>query len=225
MALLTLSDSHSGQRGGAQKFLLVNEPGLYHLLLTSGKPEAKPFRRWIMFDVLPSIRENGGYIMGQDAMDADDLSDAAQEVAQNVLTARNRRIDDLRMQNRAQAALIRELEATANYCDAVLRSSDAVPITVIAKEYGFSAQTLNRYLYTRGVQYPCGGTWVLYQRYAGRGYVQPETTLHSSTHCRQHTRWTQKGRAFLYKLLKEDGILPLNARIDVPMDIEDFWLR
>ena len=129
------------------------------------------------------------------------------------------------MQNRAQAALIRELEAKANYCDAVLRSSDAVPITVIAKEYGFSAQTLNRYLYTRGVQYPCGGTWVLYQRYAGRVYVQPETTMHSSTHCRQHTRWTQKGRAFLYKLLKEDGILPLNARIDVPMDIEDFWLR
>jgi len=221
---LPLSNSHSGRRGGAQKLLLINEPGLYDLLSTSEKPGAKSFRHWIMFDLLPSIRRNGGYILGQNFMDADELNDASQRVTQSILVERNQQIQNLRIQNKAQAALLREWESKANYCDAVLCSSDSVPITVIAKDYGFSAQFLNQYLYARGVQYPCGGTWVLYQRYAGKGYVQPETILYGSAHCKQHLRWTQKGRAFLYEFLKADGILPLSERTDVPADIEDFWL-
>lgn len=221
---LILSNSHSGRRGGAQKLLLVSEPGLYHLLLSSDKPEAKFFQNWIMFEVIPSIHRNGGYIMGQDTMDADELNDASQRVTQSILVERNQQIQNLRIQNKAQAALLREWESKANYCDAVLCSSDSVPITVIAKDYGWSAQTMNRYLYDRGVQYPCGGTWVLYQRYANKGYVQPETILYGNAHCKQHLRWTQKGRAFLYEFLKADGILPLSERTDVPTDIEDFWL-
>lgn len=221
---LTLCNSHSEQRGGAQKLLLINEPGLYHLLFTSGKPGVKPFQHWIMFNVLPSIHRNGGYIMRQDTMDTVELKDAAQQVAQNVLMERDHRIEDLRIQNMAQAALIRKLESKANYCDAVLCSSDAVPITVIAKDYGFSAQFLNKYLYDNGVQYPCGGTWVLYQRYANKGYVHPETILYGTTHCKQYTRWTQKGRAFLHEFLRADGILPLSEQMDVSKDMEDFWL-
>lgn len=219
---LTLSNSHSGRRGGAQKLLLINEPGLYDLLSTSEKPEAKSFRHWIMFDVLPSIRRNGGYIMGQDTMDADELISAALQVTQNILAERDWQIQDLRLENEAKTALLREWQPKVSFCDAVLQSPDALPITVIAKDYGFSAQFLNQYLYARGVQYPCGGTWVLYQRYAGKGYVQPETILYGSAHCKQHLRWTQKGRAFLYEFLKADGILPLSERTDVPADIEDF---
>lgn len=221
---LPLSNSHSGRRGGAQKLLLINEPGLYHLLLTSNKPEAKYFQRWITFDVLPSLRRNGGYIMGQDSMDAAELKDASQEVAQNILAERDRRIQDLRLEKEAKAALLREWEPKVRFCDAVLQSLDAVPITVIAKDYGWSAQAMNRYLYDRGVQYPCGGTWVLYQCYAGKGYVHPETILYSTAHCRQYLRWTQKGRAFLYDLLRADSILPLSERTNVPADSEDFWL-
>lgn len=221
---LTLSNSHSGQRGGAQKLLLINEPGLYHLLFTSEKTEAKLFRRWVTAEVLPSIHRNGGYIMRQDTMDADELNDASQQVTQSILTERAQRIQDLRIQNKAQAELLRKLEPKARYCDAVLRSPDAVPITLIAKDYDLSAQALNKYLYDKGVQYPCGGTWALYQRYAGKGYVRPETILYSNAHCKQHTRWTQKGRAFLYKFLKADGILPLSEQMNVPADFEDFWL-
>lgn len=220
---LTLSNSHSGQRGGAQKLLLINEPGLYHLLLTSDKPEAKPFRHWIMFEVLPSIRRNGGYIMGQDCMDAGALSDAAANVAQNVLAARDQQTQDLRIQSAAQRALLREWEPKIRYADAVLQCPDAVPITVIAKDYGLSAQEMNRRLYDMGVQYPCGGTWVLYQRYAGKGYVRPETVLYGTSHCKQHTLWTQKGRMFLYEFLKAHGILPQSERMDHPGDTGGFW--
>lgn len=221
---LTLGNSRSGRRGGAQKLLIINEPGLYHLLLTSEKPEAKFFRRWVTAEVLPSIHRNGGYILGQNFMDADELNDASQQVAQNILAERDRQIAELLIQNRAQAMRLRELEPRAQYCDAVLCSSDAIPITLIAKDYGFSAQRLNKYLYEKGVQYPCGGTWVLYQRYAGKGYVHPETILYGTGRCKQYTRWTPKGRAFLYDFLKADGILPLSERMNPSANIDDFWL-
>ena len=58
---LNSTESHSGQRGGAQMMNIVNEPGLYNLILRSRKPEAKQFKRWITHDVLPSIRKHGIY--------------------------------------------------------------------------------------------------------------------------------------------------------------------
>ena len=94
--------------------------------------------------------------------------------------------------------------------------------SLIVKEFGVSAQWLNRYLWVRRVQYPCSGTWVLYQLYADKGYTQTKTILYGSKNCKLVTYWTQKGRAFLYEFLREDGILPLSERPHVPMDMESF---
>lgn len=65
---LSLTDSHSNQRGGAQMATIINEPGLYALVLSSRKPEAKAFKRWITHEVIPSIRKTGGYIAGQETI-------------------------------------------------------------------------------------------------------------------------------------------------------------
>lgn len=59
---VSLADSHSGQRGGAQKRIIINESGLYSVILRSDKPEAKKFKRWITHEVLPAIRKTGQYI-------------------------------------------------------------------------------------------------------------------------------------------------------------------
>ena len=59
---LTLNEGHSGQRGGAQMVNVVNEPGLYTLVLRSRKAEAKQFKRWITHEVLPTIRKHGAYM-------------------------------------------------------------------------------------------------------------------------------------------------------------------
>jgi len=60
----TTISNNDGQAGsGAQSFLVINEPGLYSLILRSRKPEAKAFKRWVTHDVLPSIRKSGGYIL------------------------------------------------------------------------------------------------------------------------------------------------------------------
>ncbi|MCR5795227.1 MAG: hypothetical protein K6G61_07805 [Solobacterium sp.] len=58
-----------GQRGG----WLINESGLYSLILSSKLPGAKRFKRWVTSEVLPSIRKNGGYIAGQEQLSDDEL--------------------------------------------------------------------------------------------------------------------------------------------------------
>ena len=221
---ITLSNSHSGQRGGAQKLLVINEPGLYHLLVTSDKPLAKSFLRWITVEVIPSIRRNGGYILGQESMDADELMAAANQAIQNVLAEREQQIRGLCLENAELKARLCEWEPKVRYCDAMLCSQGAVPITVIAKAYGLTAQKLNRYLHDRRVQYKRDGTWVLYQPYDGKGYTYTYPILTGSKYCKNHTVWTPRGRFFIYLCLKEDGILPLSERPDVPGDIGDFWL-
>ena len=221
---ITLSNSHSGQRGGAQKLLVINEPGLYHLLFTSDKPLAKEFLRWVTVDVIPSIRQNGGYIMGQESMDAGELTAAADQVIQNILIEREQQIRGLLLENTGLKARLRDWEPKAHYCDDVLSSRGAVPISLIAKSYGLSAQALNAYLHDKRIQYKRAGTWVLYQPYARMGYTLTYPILCGTPYCKEHTVWTPNGRFFIYRLLKADGVLPQSEKMDVPGDIAGLWL-
>ena len=79
--------------GGEQKLGIVNEPGLYALVLSSRKPEAKAFKRWITHEVIPSIRKTGGYIAGQETMDDDQLLANALMVAQRKIAERNKQLE------------------------------------------------------------------------------------------------------------------------------------
>ena len=88
-----------------------------------------------------------------------------------------------------------------------------MPISTIAKDYGKSAIWLNKWLHEHGVQYKQGQVWLLYQKYAGMGYVKSKTYTVSDDkgdpNAKLHTCWTQKGRIFLYNFLKERGVLPM----------------
>ena len=85
--------------GGNQETWVINESGLYAVILRSDKPEAKPFRKWVTSEVLPSIRKNGGYIAGQEKMTPAELMASALMVAQKTLAERDARIADLTVQN------------------------------------------------------------------------------------------------------------------------------
>ena len=115
--------------------------------------------------------------------------------------------------NLSQEKLIEEMKPKATYHDLVLSAGNAIPITTIAKDYGKSGRWLNSYLHECGVQYKQGEVWLLYQKYADKGYVKSRTyTVNDSdgnTSAKPHTLWTQAGRLFIYELLKTDGILPL----------------
>lgn len=91
-----------GIRGNPQK-IIVNEPGLYTLVLGSRKPEAKAFKRWITHEVIPSIRKHGGYINGQENMTPAELMASALLMAQRTLAERDARISALTVENQIMA--------------------------------------------------------------------------------------------------------------------------
>ena len=95
----------------------------------------------------------------------------------------------------------------------MLNCKELVTVNTIAKDYGKSAVWLNKWLHEHGVQYKQGKIWHLYQKYAKKGYAKSRTLPFADgtgkNHSRSRTCWTQKGRIFLYELLKENGILPL----------------
>lgn len=194
--------------GGNQQMAVVNEAGLYALILTSRKPQAKEFKRWVTHEVLPSIRKRGLYAVDEVLENPDLLISALVELKKE--RAEKKRLE---LENAVKAQQIAELQPKASYYDVVLACPDLVTITQIAKDFGMSAKKLNKILKEKKVQFKQGKTWFLYQKYAEQGYTQSKTYLYDDdNHTAMHTLWTQKGRLFIYGLLKEDGILPVMER-------------
>ena len=202
--------------GGPQEMICVNESGLYNLIIRSDKPEAKKFKRWITHEVLPTIRKHGLYATDELLDNPDFLIKALQELKKT--RARN---TELATTISIQKQQIAEMEPKASYYDVVLNCKDAVSITTIAKDYGKSGRWFNEYLHNLGVQFRQGKIWLLYQKYACHGYTTTKTHTYSwkdgSVHSKVHTYWTQKGRLFIYELLKAQGLLPL---IEQASDLE-----
>lgn len=115
-----------------------------------------------------------------------------------------------------QQKVIEQLEPKASYYDLILQCKDLIATTVIAKDYGMSAKKFNSMLHDMGIQYKQGDIWVLYSKYQGQGYLKAKTHNYADgngvQHSKEHAYWTQKGRLFLYDLLKQEGILPLIER-------------
>jgi anti-repressor protein len=111
-----------------------------------------------------------------------------------------------------QKQQITEMKPKASYYDVVLNCKDLISTSAIAKDYGKSAIWMNRYLHEKGIQFKQGDIWLLYQKYAERGYTSTKTHSYlgnsGEQHTKVHTYWTQKGRLFIYELMKSDSILP-----------------
>lgn len=194
--------------GRNQETILINESGLYSLILSSKLPRAKEFKRWVTSEVLPSIRSHGVYAVEEVLKDPDLLINALQE-----LKAERAKRTELERTTAIQQQQIAELKPKATYYDLILQNRSLVSITQIAKDYGMSGKTFNDILHELGVQYKLQGTWILYQKYADKGYTSSKTYLVNANRCEVHTYWTQKGRLFIYELLKtQKNILPMIER-------------
>ena len=108
---------------------------------------------------------------------------------------------------------IAEMEPKVTYVDMILASKETVTTTQIAQDYGQSAEAFNVLLRNFGVQNKVGGQWVLYAKHLPFGYVQSDTfpIVHKNgtNGTVMHTKWTQKGRLFLYEELKKHNVIPL----------------
>ncbi len=112
-----------------------------------------------------------------------------------------------------QSQQIAEMKPKVSYYDIVLDCKDLLSMRAIAKDYGKSAQWMNNFLHDLGVQFKQSDIWLLYQKYAEEGYTSTKTHNYLGTdganHSKVHTYWTQKGRLFIYDLMKQNGIYPL----------------
>ncbi len=183
----SMSEMDTHQRG-SQMTVIINESGLYSLILSSKLESAKRFKRWVTSEVLPAIRQNGRYELQQQ---------------NRVLESRNALLEEI---NREQRPL-------TEYARNILSSTQTVTITQIAQDYGFSAVRFNELLMRLRIQHKVGGQWILYAPYLNRGYVQSFSSYFvkpdGEVQVKLHTRWTQGGRLFLYGELKKAGVLPL----------------
>lgn len=109
-----------------------------------------------------------------------------------------------------------ELKPKADYCDLILQSKALVNISQIAKDYGMSGKAMNKLLHDLGVQYKQSNQWLLYSKYQNSGYTHSKTIditrSNGLSDVRMHTEWTQKGRLFLYELLKRNDVIPVIER-------------
>lgn len=185
---------------------IINESGLYSLILSSKLPTAKKFKHWVTSEVLPAIRKHGMYAI-DDLIANPDLGIAAL----NALKEEREKNKKLENSVAVKTQQISEMLPKASYYDVVLNCKDLVSMSTISKDYGWSAKKMNKYLHEKGVQFKQGDIWLLYQKYSEKGYTSTKTHTYLDSegqHTKVHTYWTQKGRLFIYGLLKEDGIFP-----------------
>ena len=188
--------------------IIINESGLYSLILSSKMPNAKKFKHWVTADVLPAIRKTGMYAT-EELLENPDLAIQA-FTALKLEREKNKKLNTT---VKVQEQQIMELQPKASYYDLVLNCPDLLSVTVIAKDYGKSAKWLNNFLKEHQIQFKQGGIWLLYKEYAEKGYTSTKTHTVNGNDGKQHSKvntyWTQKGRLFIYALLKNEGILPI----------------
>lgn len=200
-----------GTSGQDREMIIINESGLYSLILSSKLPQAKEFKRWVTSEVLPAIRKHGGYLTDSKIQEALQDPDTIIKLATQLKEERAK-VGRLQIE-------LEEAQKQARYLDLIIESKGAVRVSQIAADYGMSAKQFNKNLHELGIQHKVNGQWILYKKHMGKNYTDSATfdyqDKHGQNQVNMTTTWTQKGRLFLYELLKDNGILPLIERDDV----------
>lgn len=198
-----------GRQNRNQK--VINESGLYSLILSSKLPSAKKFKKWVTSEVLPSIRKHGAYMTPKTInallQDPDLIIGLASQLKQE---QQARQVAE--QKNLMLTQQIAENASKITYLDQILQSQDTVTVSQIAADYGLSAMKLNKILNDERVQYKVNNQWLLYSKHQNKGYTKSKTVdvVHTdgSRSVKMNTRWTQKGRLFIHELLTKRGIIP-----------------
>ena len=200
----------SSQHVGKDSYLPKNM--VYRLGFKASNDKAQKFQTVLADEVLPAIRKHGAYMTEDTIKKALQEPDFIIKLATELKEEKEaRKTAELEVAQKSQ--IINELKPKADYTDRILQSSSLVTITQIAKDYGMSGKKMNSLLHELKVIYKMGSQWLLYSKYQAKGYTHSETVNIEHSDGRSdvvmNTKWTQKGRLFLYELLKKNGTLPL----------------
>ena len=191
--------------GQKRSMTVINESGLYSLILGSKLPQAHDFKHLVTSEVLPTIRKHGAYMTPAKIEEVLTDPDTIIQLATQLKQEREGRF--------IAEQKVNELTPKATYYDKVLADKSLVIITQIAKDYGMSGRAMNRKLHELKVIYKQGQTWLLYAKYQKTGWTHSETVMvpkkDGTEKAVLNTKWTQQGRLGLYELLKSNDIIPL----------------
>lgn len=183
--------------GGNQQVTIINESGLFSLILSSKLSSAKKFKKWVTSEVLPSIRKTGGYMVAKQDDTPETIMARAIIIAQDTMKRQKEQIASLQ-------ADVKSLTPDAEYTRQTLTSKSTWTTNVIAKEFGMSAVTLNRHLQRLGIQYKQHGVWLLSYKFQDKGYTRTTSynyiDANGQTCSRIQTEWTETGRRWLHGL-------------------------
>lgn len=190
---------------GTQEMTIINESGLYSLILSSKLPNAKKFKKWVTSEVLPSIRKYGLYAKDELLENPDLLIELATKYKEE-----KEKRKALEAENELQRQVIEDYEPKVDYYQTILHSEDTLTVTQIAADYSISAKRLNRILYEERIQHNVNGQWVLYRNNMGKGYTKSETVRYpkgdGTYGTKLLTKWTQRGRLKIHEILTSRGI-------------------
>lgn len=197
--------SFSTTLGGKHAMTIINESGMYTLIMSSKlqTDNVKRFKRWVTKDILPSIRKTGGYIMGQEKMTDEELMSRALVVANNRL---------LEVEQKNQE-LIKENIEKSSFVELMSGSKDRYLTTEIASYYGMSAMKFNRLLNELKIQKKVGKMWTLRKQYEDKAFmIETIKKIYENKEVverRTFNAWSKDGVKFIYYKLKDHGILPI----------------
>ena len=184
---------------------------------TGGRPEINHAIKLDMAKEIAMIQRNEkGKEVRQYFIQVEKDFNSPEKIMARALKIAEGKLSVLQLENTQQKQLIGELKPKADYLDQILQSKALVTITAIAKDYGMSAKALNKKLHELKIQFKQGHQWFLYSEYHSCGYTHSETVEYTHKDGRKdvtmNTKWTQKGRLFLYELLKKNGLVPTIER-------------
>lgn len=194
-----------GSKTGETNF--VTESGMYTVILRSSSPLAKPMQKWVTSEVLPAIRKTGGYVISTP-------EDTPEIIMARGLMAAKDAIDRLKVQIEAksqqialQQEAIKQQAPKVEYHDEVLNSEGLINITVIAKDLGMSAVTLNKKLHSMGIIFKSAETWCFYNKFQNKGYGKTQTYPYHDSNGKLKTSirlcFTELGRQFILGLFNQ----------------------
>lgn len=190
--------------GGKQDLTIINESGLYSLILSSKLPNAKKFKRWVTSEVLPSIRKSGGYIATNETMTDEEIMAKALMVAQNTINKKNTKINELEEKIEINKHKVSFAEAVENSDDVILVKEMA---TIISQN-GFEIGQNQLFEFLRMYGYLCSKKGGMYnlptKKHEDLFKVTKRTVQHSKgTEVKNTPKLTGKGQLYFIKKFAE----------------------
>lgn len=211
--------------GGMQELNFINEPNLYRCIFQSRKAEAEQFQNWVFEEVLPSIRQSGGYIATHQDDTPELIMARALQIAQTTIERHKQQLEQANERISLQDTQLKQQAPKVEYYDTVLQSVGTMTTRQLAASIGMTANTLNKKLCGAGIQFRQSGMYILRAPYSSYHLTSvrshPYTRSDGQIDTKQYLVWNERGKQFVTMLHKNN----FDAKKTREEISPDFWLK